>query len=138
VGEEIPVAFYIEEPTVEAVAELQALVHDLNSAREWTAGTVAFVNEVDADSITQPEDEPIWSLGGTLWLDEPSRDSHDRKQLEDVSFLISRLCGFSAATGYDLVVEYNREAVGWIENGRADRGLTEVLLREWDIGLGEH
>jgi hypothetical protein len=55
----------------------------------------------------------------------------DRKQLEEVEDLISASSEFSRKYGLTIEFEYNDEAIGWIEQGEPDEGLTIGLIGEW-------
>ncbi len=92
---------------------------------------IKFVNEMDETPTTQPDDEPTWTLGGVLTLTRPSDDlGSDRSQFRDVEFLLDRLCQFSAG-GRAIVIEYDGEEIGTIEDGNASTSVRDGLLGEW-------
>jgi hypothetical protein len=123
VSNAVPLLFAIEDPSVAATKDIASLVARLNGARSWTGGVVEFVDEVD--------DEGIRTLGGLLFLGEPTNNpDSERKLLEDVEFLIGQPCEFSR-DGPALVVEYAGEEVGSIVCGAPDTSLREGLLVEW-------
>jgi hypothetical protein len=129
--------FAVDEPDPDAAVAVASLVHELNRERAWSGGDIMLVDEKDASSVSQPGDEPIWTLGGALTLARPSEDlRHERVQLEEAELLIERLCRFSGG-GHSLVVEYDGEEVGVITDGRADSSLREGLLGEWRKRLRE-
>jgi hypothetical protein len=127
----VALLFAIEDADSDSATVTAALVRDLNEQREWTHGEIAFVDELDEISATQPHDEPIRTLGGVLTLTRPTDDLADeRSHYEDVEFLIGRLCEFSSG-GLTLVIEYDGEEVGEIRDGQADVSLRVGLLGEW-------
>jgi len=133
-ADRIPLLFSLSEPRPDAVGDVQRLVRHLNAARQWATGEIEMVNDTDATSVTQADDDPIWTLGGVLWLYEASDSSHERRQFEDVRFLFDELCRFSASKG-EVVVEYGGEEVGSIRGGQLDESLRAGLLAEWERGL---
>ena len=129
--------FAIEDPDIDMAPAIASLVRQLNEEREWGCGEIAFVNEIDEASVTQPGDEPIWTLGGLLTLTRPTGDAlSERTQLEDVEILVDRLCRFTKG-GPAFVVDYDGEEIGSIADGRADRSLRDGLLGEWRKRLQE-
>jgi hypothetical protein len=130
--EEVALLFALEAPTTDDVPAIKAFIAGLNAERSWAAGSIELVDDVDLDSSVQAGDVPIWTLGGVLHLrrSQGSAGSVERAQLDDVTFLIDRLCAFSRA-GRPLVIEYDGEQVGAVEDGEADRGIVVGLLGEW-------
>jgi hypothetical protein len=130
----IPLLFSLVQPDPGVVPDVARFVAYLNAARDWATGGIELVNVRDADSATLPDDKPIWTLGGVLWLDAPGANPDERRQFEDVRFLLDQLCRLSASHG-ELVVEYNGEEVGSITGGRLDESLSTGLLAEWQRHL---
>jgi len=136
-SDQLYLLFAVEEPDPVAVGAVALLVEELNRARAWSLGELAFVNEIDEDAGSEPNDVPVWTVGGALPLSRPSGDlGRERSQFADVEFLIGRLCAWSER-GYSLVVEYDNEEIGSITGGVADSSLHDGLLGEWRKALHE-
>jgi hypothetical protein len=119
----------------ELVEEVAALVDELNGSRQWSCGEIVFVNEPDEASAGNGAEDAVWTLGGVLTLPRPADVARfERAAYEDVAALVDRLRRFTR-TGVSLVVEYDGEAVGWIEDGEADESLRIGLLDEWRKAL---
>lgn len=130
--------FALDEPSSDAVPAIASFVRRLNEERQWSHGEITFVDDVDASSVTRRGDHPVWTLGGSLTLTRPTDDLRaERSQLEDVEFVIERLCEFSGSSGRTFVVEYDGEEVGSITNGRIDASLRDGLLAEWQKRVQE-
>jgi len=135
----LPLLFALEgDPSDEHAAALRAVVRELVGLRAWSVGVPRFVDEVDDSSCTLPEDVPIRTVGVFVevysgfppWGDRLPA-AVDRSQYEDVRVLVERLAQFSREIDDDIVVEFEGEAIGWIEDGKPDRGLAVGLLGEW-------
>jgi hypothetical protein len=128
---QVSLLFAVEDPRADVAPSIASLVRQLNEERDWSYGEIACVNEIDEASVTQPGDEPIWTLGGALTSTRPTEDVlSERAQLEDVEALVERLCLLSS-DGPAFVVEYDGEEIGLIADGRADTSLRDGLLGEW-------
>jgi len=122
------------EPTPQQVEVVRAWAARLMTSRTWTVPAPQLVDETD--------DENICTLGVFTHLyssfppwGESIPLSVDASQLEDVRDLITAGSELSRSVGEDIVVEYNGEAIGWIERGRPDDNITVGLLEEWRRGL---
>jgi hypothetical protein len=126
---EVLLLFALDEPTEDGFEAMARLVSKLNEERLWSRGPIEFVNEVDESSVSQPGDLPVQTVGGLLRLRrvEDSPAAVEQAQLDDIEFLIDRLCAFTAGARA-LVIEYDGEEVGAIENGEIDRSLRIGLL----------
>jgi hypothetical protein len=130
--DDLYVLFALDEPSSDAVPAIASLVGRLNEERQWRHGDIEFVDDVDASSVTRSDDHPVRTLGGALTLTRPTDDpGAERSQLEDVEFVIERLCEFSGSSGHAFVVQYDGDEVGSIRNGRMDASLRDGLLAEW-------
>jgi hypothetical protein len=121
----------------EVASKVSLLVSSLREERTWTAQPPEFVYEVPANVSPQPGEEPSLTCGVLLVLDPPpaiceSRASErERGQFADTEHLVVRMEAFSLAEGLELEAEYNRERIGTIAGGHADKGLRLGLLDEW-------
>jgi hypothetical protein len=87
--DQVSLLFAVEDPRADEAPSIASLVRQLDEERDWSCGEIACVNEIDEASVTQPGDEPIWTLGGALTLTRPTEDvSSERAQLEDVEALV--------------------------------------------------
>lgn len=68
---------------------------------------------------------PPWKLPADL----------DRQHLNEVNWLVEKLCEFSAREQIIFEFELENDFVGLIENGTPDRTLQEGLIGEWRRGL---
>ena len=131
----IALLFALESPARHHVPVIEALIARLRAERVWAGSGPEFLNDVDEDSVLRPGDQPIWTLGGVLWLSEPSSGDREAQQFEDVVFLVEELRRFSEA-GHPFDVEYNGEEIGSISRGSVDPSLREGLIEPWAARLG--
>ena len=121
----VQLLFAIEQADSDSAEVIASLVRGLNEQQKWTHGKIVFVDDLDEVSATQPDDEPVRTLGGVLTLTQPTRDHADESsQYAEVEFLVDRLCEFSNG-GHTLVIEYDGEEIGEIRDGRADTSLRD-------------
>jgi hypothetical protein len=59
----------------------------------------------------------------------------DEAEFRQTSSLLEALTKLSLELGFQGEVELDGTWIGTIDRGRADRGVTEVLLSEWERGL---
>jgi hypothetical protein len=132
VNRDLAFLFAFDAPAEESAEEMGRLVAQLNEDRLWSGGPIRFVNEIDASSASQPEDVPIHTVGGTLQLrrQDDSPPSIEAAQLAEVELLMERLRAFTRSAG-SVVIQYDGEEIGGIENGEMDRSLSVGLLDEW-------
>lgn len=122
------------EPSDEQATAVRAWAEHLAASRTWSIPPPQLVDEVDADGI--------YTLGIFTYLlssfppwDAAIPITIDTAQLEEVSALISAVAQLSHSMGETFVVEYNNEAIGWIENGTPDQNISMGLLEEWRLSL---
>ena len=135
----VPLLFAIEwEATDDAARAMEAFVRQLAASRSWTVTRPVFVDELDAASSVDDDDEPIRTIGvavevlsGFPPFGERIPIDVDRAEWEDVSELVRRVAEFARDNDVEIVVEFDQEAIGWIKDGAPDRGVTEALLGEW-------
>jgi hypothetical protein len=131
----ISFCFFVEVPAKDVADQVEELTKHLNQSRDWLSGGITFVSELDQSDATQSGDQPIYLLGGTLWLTEPD-EGDERRQFEDVRFLIEALASFTEA-GPAVVIEYASEEIGTIEGGEVDHSITSGLLEPWERRIAE-
>lgn len=122
------------EPTEEQAAAVRLWATRLVASRSWTVPAPQFVDEFDDDDIHTLgvfthlySSFPPW--GEVIPLDL------DGAQLEDVRHLIAAVAALSTAVEESIVVEYDGEAIGWIEAGLADDSIQDGLLGEWSRSI---
>lgn len=121
--------FAFELPTDDSPEAMERLVASLNEERVWTRGPIEFVDEIDDGPVSQTGDLPLRTVGGALRLTrvEDSPAAVEQAQLDDIAFLIERLRVFTIRAG-SIVIEYDGEEVGAIENGQIEDSLRRGLL----------
>ena len=75
----VPLLFSFDGPETVGASASEEFVDDLNRGGDWQGDGVVLVNEVDHSSVTRPGNEPIWTLGGVLWLEEPRTARRERR-----------------------------------------------------------
>lgn len=122
------------EPSEAQAAVVRAWAATLAASRSWTLRAPELVDEIDDEGIHTLgvfthlcSSHPPW--GENIPLDL------DRAQLEDVRFLVDAVATLSVAAAETIVVEYDGEAIGWIEAGAADDGIRVGLLDQWRRAL---
>ena len=75
----VPLLFSFDGPETVGASAAEEFVDDLNRGGDWQGDGVVLVNEVEHSSVTRPGDEPIWTLGGVLWLEEPRTGTRERR-----------------------------------------------------------
>lgn len=125
--------------TEDAIDAMRAAIASLASSRSWTIAPPEFIDEEDNSSSTQPGDQPIVTVGGFVQLyssfppwGERLPTTVDRAQYEEAKAIVDAMATYSREKQLDLVFEYEDEAIGYIERGAPDEGLTVGLLAEWD------
>ena len=115
-----------------------ALLQDLAGKRAWSVGPPSLIDVTDHSSMTQSEDEPIRTFGGTLKLLAPysaTGEALDRSveqfQLDECEFLIRELAAFSRRTDIEIGFELDGTSIGFVTKGRLNATLAQGFLGEW-------
>jgi hypothetical protein len=95
----------------------------------WLHEPPRFVDETDDESATQPEDEPVRTVGVALPVREASVPPVPTRA--EVARMIDALAEFSAERGAEFEVQLGDTYVGEIRHGASDRLLLEGLLATW-------
>lgn len=123
-------------------AKIERLVERMAGSRDWVLAPPEFVDVVEDDSCTEPDDLPIVTLGGILQLysafppHEVPREI-DLAQLHEVESLIAQLLEFAREQQIDFEFEFNGESIGEIVDGELDHSMEKGLLGEWRKHLDE-
>jgi hypothetical protein len=107
------------------VVSLRLLVESLGAAT-WSRGAPQFIDDV---ARTQPEDEPLRTVGLQVLVSEPG--DQPPTPVDEPTRLLEALAKFSGVHLVDLEVQYGEEVIGAIFNGVLDRGIREGLLGAW-------
>ena len=89
------------------------------------------MNEYDHDSVVQPYDVPLRTVGLYIALPHVLPAGGLREQLEDVEAMVELMQSLSRAKGLPLVLEYEGERIGAIRMGVLDDGVRRGLLEPW-------
>lgn len=93
---------------------------------------------VDQTQPTDGEDEPIETVGIAARLPKlASTRAEDERCLASIKQILEALCEWSRTSGVELEVEWDEQYVGVIQHGKADRGIREVLIGEWERHLAK-
>ena len=134
--------FFVEGEFDREISEkLDLLIENLAAAKTWTIGPpIPTYDPASAD--VSGSHEPM-TTGGMLelysawppWNQFLPRDV-DIAQFHECEALIEALCPFSREHNLEIAFQLDQTQVGWIENGKVDRLLTQGLLTEWRKALG--
>ncbi len=125
--------FLVSEPTSETIDAVRSLGATFQRGR-WTLGPPAFVDETDASSCSQPEDEPIRTVGFVLEVTPTRVDGPSTPAAEVERFLQPFAQLRVSDANLEFEVEYRGIYVGTIAAGKLDRSLVDGLLKPWDNG----
>lgn len=120
------VASDIEETSIESLKEVVA---SLAHSGSWTFAPPTFVHEVESDSATRPEDEPVVTIGALLVTSSPGESPP--MPVAEARRAIDALARFSEHSRVDFEVELDGVYAGEIRGGEVDRLLREGLLAQW-------
>jgi hypothetical protein len=110
-------------------AALHELVAAMATTERWTLTPPIFVDETDDSSCTQPEDEPIRTIGALLTV--TLRDASPATPVEEVQRFLDAMAEFSARRGVDMEIELDATHAGRIRNGVIDDVAREGLIATW-------
>lgn len=96
---------------------------------DWTVAPPEFVDEVDQDSVTAPEDEPIRTLGATLRVSEAQETPGTTR--EEVSRFLEGFRELTSAFAVEFEVELDGVYAGDIRDGLLSKTLQSGLLATW-------
>lgn len=109
-----------------AEANVREVLRRLVGARTWTLGPpeISWSAGELSGSLALHCAYPPWNERLALETDEA--------ELEQTRALINVLADASARLGVTVFLDLDGDAIGTIANGRPDRGVSEVLLAEWE------
>ena len=116
--------------TVLAYISGGALDHHVDRLRQWSRGEPRFVDEVDGDSGTRPDDEPVRTIGLLLVVSGPGE--HPPTLASELARLIDALGAFSKDEGVDFELHLDDTYAGEIREGVPDRLVLDGLVARWD------
>jgi hypothetical protein len=133
------VAQDLSDPLRESV---RSFVAGLKSICDWYIGPPVFLQDVDANDLSSPDDVPVETLGGYLeiyssmppWSLPAEVDS---RHYREVTALISALRDFSRREHVALELALDGTFVGTITEGEMDKSLVQGLLEPWKRQLGQ-
>lgn len=111
------------------VDALRELVATMVATARWTLTPPSFVDETDDSSCTQPEDEPIRTVGSLLTV--TLRDASPATPVEEVQRFLEAMAAFAAQRGLDIEIELDATHAGRIQNGVIDDVAREGLIATW-------
>jgi hypothetical protein len=104
-------------------------VRELGRSQRWTLEAPELIDQTDASSCTQPEDQPIRTLGARLPVTGP--EEVPGTPVQEVRALIEGLASLSRSRSLEMEVQLDNTYVGEICSGVIDRLLREGLLERW-------
>jgi hypothetical protein len=115
---------------------MQRVVTEIGRGRDWLIGPPVFMDELHASNLGTP----VRTVGGVLEIYSALPPWElpidiDQQLLEEVTWLVEALRQFSATQRLAIEFELDGTFVGSVEDGRADRTLSDGLLGEWQRGL---
>ena len=128
--------FLTSDPTEEVVRDLETMIDELSSQRNWTAGPPVLVDDVEDSDANTPkmEGQPGRTLGGFLGLERTAHPFDAAKEwrfYQDVLYLVEAIQEFSVETDTEFEFELGGVFVGEITRGVVDECLRVGLLAEW-------
>lgn len=133
--------FFVAQDITDTIRnDVRRFVERLAASREWVVRPPKIVDALD-NSENSDIGGPVETIGGFLEIYfalPPARLSHDidRQHLEEVTALVEALGDFSREESLAFEFELDGKFVGALEDGEADRTLSEGLLGEWKRHLG--
>jgi len=132
--------YLIGDVSEDLVMRTLLFVQRLGKKGRWPAGRPQFVDELDEDSATQPEDLPIRTVGAVVPLRDPRTGisaREDSQDLEAVRRVVEGLRAFTAALGLTVELQLGGVYAGRIANGHADHLVEVGLISEWEKSVAE-
>lgn len=133
---------YLEDPSDDDVGVMMQLVDALKQ-RQWHPMAPELVNEVDPAAATQPDDEPLWTLGISLQILSPRGaggvalgQDEDQRQFRQVEDFLRSIGEFSRNSKRTVVISYDENDIGEIAAGRTSKSITKGLLDPWRQAVG--
>ena len=120
------------------ISKLDGVVTGLASSGSWVLGPPRFIDEVEEAESSNPEDEPIRTVGGFLELHPPSEQlpkDIERAHYREIERVVGALTKFGEETGCEIELELDGSFVGDIKNGVPSELITCGLLEEWRKAL---
>ena len=111
------------------VAGLRTLQTELASVGPWTSGPPEFVDQIEEDSRTQAEDEPVRTVGILLMVEERGRSPET--PASEPKRLVDAVAQFSKTHSVEFEFQLDSTYVGQVRGGTPDRLLREGLLDAW-------
>lgn len=122
-------AYFSGDFTNRDAGDLRVLLEGLLAQGEWARGAPEFIDQLEEDSRTRPEDEPVRTVGVRLEVSEPGENPST--PVNDATRLVEALAGFSLKHGVEFEFQLDGTFVGEVRNGEADRLLRDGLLARW-------
>ncbi len=118
--------------------EVEQVVAQIARDRDWLISPPLFFDELHASNLGTP----VRTIGGMLEIYSALPPFElptdiDQQHFEEVTWLVERLCQFSAKRKLAIEFELDGTFVGSVEDGHMDRTLAEGLLGEWRRELGK-
>lgn len=124
-------AYFSDDFDDDDVSAMGDLAVELAATGEWTVAPPAFVDETDDSSSTQPDDEPIRTVGAVLPL---TYDGGPTAPVRDLTAFVDALVAFSVAREVPFELELDGTFVGEIRDGAPDALIRDGLLATWEGG----
>lgn len=138
----IPLLFFVEDPAsldADRCSLIERAVADIINCRKWQYLYPEFVDHVDEASSTDPDDVPIRTVGGILWL--PPHSSSVKKcdefeLVQDCRHFIVESAKLSLHLDSPIVYEFNGIEIGEARGGNPCREIEEHFLKPWETQIG--
>ncbi|MFO0696672.1 MAG: hypothetical protein U0230_24090 [Polyangiales bacterium] len=122
-------AYVSSDFTDEVIEHLRSLVKNLATNGAWSREPPDLVDQMEEDSATRPEDEPLRTVGVVLVVSDPG--AAEETPVSEPARLVDALSTFSKQQAVDFELQLGETYVGEIRSGVPDELIREGLLARW-------